>query len=145
MTRKKYDEDFTKIAGKLLVDVRDLVEWGVETGHTTHEQFRLTVAARRELATKLIDNGMSQRDAAKALGVSKSTLHDDVSGNRTENARKPGKRAQPEPDEPVEGDTAVDGEWLLDKLRFLLGHVRSLPKQEVLTMLEKVTKEVQKW
>jgi hypothetical protein len=38
--------------------------------------------------------------------------------------------------------TRPDKEWLLDKLRFLLGHVRHLPKEEVIAALERVTKEV---
>jgi hypothetical protein len=58
---------------------RDLVDWGVEGGHTTPEQLRLTVEARREQATKMIESGLSQRQAAKALGVSQSTIRDDVS------------------------------------------------------------------
>jgi N6-adenosine-specific RNA methylase IME4 len=75
------DEDnaFTKIAGKLLTNVRDLVDWGIEGGHTTAERLRLTVAARREMAAKLIEAGVSQRDAAKALGVSKSAINRDLS------------------------------------------------------------------
>jgi hypothetical protein len=29
------DEVFTRIAGKLLTGMRDLVDWGIEEGHTT--------------------------------------------------------------------------------------------------------------
>jgi transposase len=72
------DETFTKIAGKLLTDVRDLVGWGIEEGHTTEDQLRLTVQARRETAAKLVEGGMSQREAAKALGVSHQTLGRDL-------------------------------------------------------------------
>jgi N6-adenosine-specific RNA methylase IME4 len=75
---KKHDENFTKIAGKLLTDVRDLVDWGIEGGHTTADQLRLTVAARREAASKLIEGGLSQRQAAKVLGVHHSTIQDDL-------------------------------------------------------------------
>lgn len=76
--KKQTDDLFTKIAGKLLTDVRDLVGWGIEGGHTTAEQLRLTIAARRETATKLVKGGMSQRQAAKALGVDKRTIGRDV-------------------------------------------------------------------
>jgi N6-adenosine-specific RNA methylase IME4 len=77
---KKQDaaDAFTKIAGKILTDVRDLVDWGVETGHTTQDKLRLTVAARKETAAKLIEGGMSQRQAAKALGVGEATVRRDL-------------------------------------------------------------------
>ena len=61
------DDAFTKIAGKLLTGVRDLVDWGIEGGHTSQERLRLTVSARREEAFKLIEGGLSQRQAAKVL------------------------------------------------------------------------------
>lgn len=88
------DDTFTKIAGKLLTNVRDLVGWGIEGGHTTAEQLRLTVAARRETAAKLIDAGMSQREVAKALGVSKSAINRDVSQNGTEASRTGSTKAE---------------------------------------------------
>jgi hypothetical protein len=68
---------FTKIAGKLLTDVRDLVGWGIEEGHTTEDQLRLTVQARAETTAKMIAAGMSQRAVAKALGVGKGTVQRD--------------------------------------------------------------------
>jgi N6-adenosine-specific RNA methylase IME4/predicted XRE-type DNA-binding protein len=69
---------FTKIAGKLLTNVRDLVDWGVAEGHTTVEQLRLTVAARREVAKKLVEDGLSQRQAAKVLQVDQATVSRDL-------------------------------------------------------------------
>ena len=57
---------------------------GIEGGHTSQDRLRLTVAARREEAAKLIESGLSQRQAAKVLGVSKSALNRDVSQNGTE-------------------------------------------------------------
>jgi N6-adenosine-specific RNA methylase IME4 len=98
----KNGDDFTKIAGKLLTNIRDLVDWGIEGGHTTAEQLRLTVAARREMATKLIEAGVSQRDAAKALGVNRKTIQRDVGQNvpksKTKSATKAERRAQRELD-----------------------------------------------
>jgi N6-adenosine-specific RNA methylase IME4 len=97
----KQDEDaFTKIAGKLLTNVRDLVDWGIEEGHTTAEQLRLTIAARRETAVKLVEGGMSQRQAAKALGVGLGTVQRDLtqSGSESDPKRvtKADRRAQRE-------------------------------------------------
>src|SRR4029077_20646307 len=52
-----------------------------EEGHTTQEKLRLTVAARRETAAKLVEGGMSQRQAAEALGVGKGTIQRDLDRN----------------------------------------------------------------
>jgi N6-adenosine-specific RNA methylase IME4 len=93
-------DEFTKIAGKLLTNVRDLVDWGIDEGHTTEERLRLTVTARRESAAKLIKGGMSQRQAAKALGVSHTQVAKDLApklpndGNKV--ATKADRRAQRE-------------------------------------------------
>jgi len=96
------DETFTKIASKLLTGVRDLVDWGIEGGHTTAQRLRLTVEARREVAAQMVAAGVSQRDTAKALGVSQSTVRDDVSGNRAKPSKdystKAERRAQRELD-----------------------------------------------
>src|SRR6185369_11065430 len=94
-------DEFTKIAGKLLTNVRDLVGWGIEGGHTTAEQLRLTVAARREMAAKLIEAGVSQRDTAKALGVSRGAIQRDLGGSEkstsgSEKSTKSDRRAQRE-------------------------------------------------
>lgn len=73
------DDRFTKILTDLALSTKDLAEWGYETGNTTPEKFKLTIAARREAAIKLVKSGMSQRDAAKVLGVSQKTIDRDVS------------------------------------------------------------------
>ena len=88
------DDVFTKIAGKLLTNVRDLVHWGIEEGHTTVEQLRLTVAARRETAAKLIEGGMSQRQAAKLLGVSHTQIQKDVAPNVPKSGKKVATKAE---------------------------------------------------
>ena len=75
------DEQFTKIASALLTGVRDLVGWGIDGGHTTTDKLRLTVEARRETALKLIEGGMSQRQAAKTLGVGLGTVQRDLTRN----------------------------------------------------------------
>jgi N6-adenosine-specific RNA methylase IME4 len=88
------DDAFTKIAGKLLTNVRDLVDWGIEEGHTTAEQLRLTVAARRETATKLIEAGMSQRQAAKVLGVDHKTVQRDLAQDAPPSGEKRATKAE---------------------------------------------------
>lgn len=100
--KKRTDDVFTKIAGKLLTDVRDLVGWGIDGGHTTAEQLRLTVTARRETAAKLIEGGMSQRRAAKMLGVDHKTVQRDLAQDAPlsgeKRATKAERRAQRELD-----------------------------------------------
>ncbi len=88
------DDTFTKIAGHLLTNVRDLVDWGVEGGHTTQEQLRLTVSARREEAAKLVDGGMTQRAAAKVLGVSQTQIARDLNPNGSETNQKGSTKAE---------------------------------------------------
>jgi hypothetical protein len=75
-------------------------DWGIEEGHTTQEQLRLTIEARREKTKELIDAGMSQRQAAKALGVGLGTVQRDLiqSGSESDPKRvtKADRRAQRE-------------------------------------------------
>jgi transposase len=51
-----------------------LVDWGVESGQIDEQQLRLTIEARREKARELVDSGLSQRQAAKVLGVDQKTI-----------------------------------------------------------------------
>jgi N6-adenosine-specific RNA methylase IME4 len=88
------DERFTKIASGLLVGVRNLVDWGIEEGHTTADKLRLTIQARRETATKLIEAGLSQRQAAKVLGVDEGTVRNDLRKNSAEGAENPRTKAE---------------------------------------------------
>lgn len=49
---------------------------------------RWTIAARKEAAAKLIEGGMSQRQAAKVLGVSHTTILNDVANNLPKGGKK---------------------------------------------------------
>ncbi len=82
--RRMSDKRFTAIAGNLLGDLRDLSLWGIEEGLTTMAELRLTIPARQEKAKELVASGLSLRQAAKALGVGKSTVDRDVSHDGTE-------------------------------------------------------------
>jgi N6-adenosine-specific RNA methylase IME4 len=61
-----------------LESCKELVDWGVIEGLTTHAKLRLSIDARQEMVGRLIDAGMSQRDAAKALNVDKRTVGRDL-------------------------------------------------------------------
>jgi hypothetical protein len=67
---KRVPPSIRRVASNLLLNVRDLVNWGIESGNTTPEKIRLTVAARREAAQKLIEGGMSQAPSGEAVGGS---------------------------------------------------------------------------
>jgi N6-adenosine-specific RNA methylase IME4 len=51
----------------------------VDEGHVDPERLRLTVAARKEAVVQLHVKGLSVRQIAAAVGVPKSTVHDDLS------------------------------------------------------------------
>jgi N6-adenosine-specific RNA methylase IME4 len=51
----------------------------VDEGHVDPERLRLTVAARKEAVVRLRVKGLSVRQIAAAVGVPKSTVHDDLS------------------------------------------------------------------
>jgi transposase len=62
---------------------------------------RITKSERRaEREDELVEGGMSQREAAKAQGVSQSTVRDDVSRKSSKSSRnqqpKPSRRAERE-------------------------------------------------
>jgi N6-adenosine-specific RNA methylase IME4 len=86
------DAKFTKVAAKVLEATRDLCDWGVAKGLTTHEKLRLSISDRQAMVGRLIDAGMSQRDAAKALGVDKRTVGRDLGRNAPKSGAHAPKR-----------------------------------------------------
>jgi N6-adenosine-specific RNA methylase IME4 len=83
------DETLTKLTGNVIAAVSAQVRHLVDVGLVEPDKLRLTIEARREKAKELVESGMSVRNAAAALRIPKSTLHDDVSGSRTQNIREP--------------------------------------------------------
>jgi N6-adenosine-specific RNA methylase IME4 len=78
------DETLTKLTGNVIAAVSAQVRHLVDAGLVEPDKLRLTIEARREKAKELTAAGMSQRDAATALGISKSALNRDVSHSGTE-------------------------------------------------------------
>jgi hypothetical protein len=74
------DEKFTKIAAGLLTNVRDLVDWGVDGGHTTTDRLRLTVEARKEAVSELHKQGLSTRQIGAVVGATHTTVRRDLVG-----------------------------------------------------------------
>ena len=77
------DDKFTRIAAGLLTNARDLVDWGIDGGHTTPDQLRLAVIPRKEKARELKAEGLSIREIAAVLNEPKSTIHDDLKASET--------------------------------------------------------------
>jgi len=57
---------------------RGFYDYGIKRGLATPEDMKLTIAARQKTAQTLVNGGMSQRQAAKALGVDPKTIRNDV-------------------------------------------------------------------
>lgn len=71
-------KDFTGIYRGLIIGMKDLGQWGSDEGHLDVSKLQLTIGARREEAKRLVDGGMSERAAAKVLGVERSTIQRDL-------------------------------------------------------------------
>jgi len=100
----KINAEFTKGLGQVLSGAKALYDFGVEKGFTTPKEMRLTVMARQAEAKKLIASGVSRRQAAKVLGVSRQTVQNDVKG--VKKVAKNGKKV----------DTPQKEEKLLDQI-----------------------------
>jgi N6-adenosine-specific RNA methylase IME4 len=73
------DQKLTKLTGNMIAAVSAQVRHLVDEGLVDPEKLRLTIEARREKVKKLVDGGLSQRQAAKAIGVNVSTVSRDLS------------------------------------------------------------------
>jgi DNA invertase Pin-like site-specific DNA recombinase len=82
------DNDFTKLLGDHLVNAKGFYDWGIQRGLTKPEDIRLTIEARRGTARALVDGGLSQREAAKVLGVSEGTVRNDLRNDFAESAQE---------------------------------------------------------
>jgi hypothetical protein len=82
-----------KPIAKLLEAVRDVIDRDVALKLYAPEDLRLTVEKRQAVAKALIASGVSERNAARALGVGRATVRRDV-----------GKLQQPGPNRP-EGES----------------------------------------
>jgi N6-adenosine-specific RNA methylase IME4 len=88
------DPVLTKALGTMLSGARGITEWAVDKGLVDPEKLRLTVAAFRGEAKRLVDSGMSERQAAKALGVPRSTLKSRLVENGPKTGRKSTTKAE---------------------------------------------------
>jgi hypothetical protein len=91
----KLNDKITKSLGDLLVAVRDHTDSLVTENIVKADALRLTIAARAEEAQRLVDSGMSQRGAAKVLGVDKRTIGRDLGHNAPECGAKSPSDSQP--------------------------------------------------
>lgn len=82
-----------KPIAKLLEAVRAVMNRDVQLGLYQPDTLRLTVESRKRIAVAMIEGGVSEREAAKALGVSKTAIRNDIgkdgSGHKvTKNGQK---------------------------------------------------------
>lgn len=82
------DPEFTKLLSDHMINAKGFYDYGIDRGLTSPDDLRLTIEKRKERAKELVDGGMSQRDVAKTLGVSKSQVNRDLSQNGTESVPK---------------------------------------------------------
>lgn len=79
------DEKLTKLTGNVIAAVSAQVRHLVDVGLVEPDRLRLTIEARREKVKALTDAGLSQREAAEALGISRGALRNDLGHFSPEN------------------------------------------------------------
>jgi DNA-directed RNA polymerase specialized sigma24 family protein len=83
----------------------------MEKGEIT-TSFRLTIPERKRQAKMLVASGMSNREAAEALGVDEKTVRRDLGAdncrNNADNCRTPPANPNPDPPASSEGDLDDD-------------------------------------
>jgi transposase len=116
-------------ARRKATNVRDLVNWGFDTGNTTPEKLKLTVAARKDAAVKLVGSGMSHSQAAKVLGVERSTISKDVKNSQEDGEKFTAKEAEVKASNaklklvksaPIDGQygtIVIDPPWDMEKIK----------------------------
>jgi Trp operon repressor len=85
---------------KLLEAVRAVVDRDLELGLYQPDTLRLTIEARKKIATAMIEGGASERDAAKALGVDRSTIRRDAGKLKQAGSSRPKAGSSRPDDEP---------------------------------------------
>jgi hypothetical protein len=98
--------------------MRDLVDWGVEGGHTTPDQLRLAVIPRKAIP-ELKKQGLSNRKIAKLTGVSDMTVGRDLAATNVAksatNVAPPKLRSAPGEFETI----VIDPPWPMTKIERL--------------------------
>jgi N6-adenosine-specific RNA methylase IME4 len=84
------DKALAKDYVDLLVSAKSIGQRLIDKGIIDAQDVRLTIAARKEAAVKLVESGVSQRRVAKMLGVDQSTVRADL-GLRDNPSKSEGK------------------------------------------------------
>ena len=101
-----------KPIAKLLEAVRGVVDRDIKLGLYEGEDLRLTIEARKEAVKQLADQGLSNRQIAKAVGADEATVRRDKgAANAAKSAANaaPSKTSKPKKTEPVAHDDCEDG------------------------------------
>jgi len=123
-----------KPIGKLLEAVHDVVKRDLALKLYAPEDLRLTIAKRKEVTQAYIASGMSQREAAQALGVDQSTIRRDLGknlaskrrGDEDKNTSKSKPSASNRRDENRDGQGQQKKDWRVEETRRLLGEAKKL-------------------
>ena len=99
-----------KPIGKLLEAVHDVVERDLALKLYEPKHLRLTIAKRKEVAQVYIASGMSQREAALALGVNQSTIQRDLGKKK-----QPGRANSPDEGKKTSNKSEPSGANSLDE------------------------------
>jgi len=122
------DKEFVKLLGTHILNAKGFYDYGIKRGLATPEDMKLTIAARQKTAQTLVNGGMSQRQAAKALGVDPKTIRNDVgkkspgSGEKVPTTKPKKKSKVVSADDPIQ--EPYDADCITDQQRWewSLGH-----------------------
>lgn len=79
----KQDDLFTRSWATVISAVKDHHDLQLDRGLINEDKLRLTIMERQRQARALVDAGVSQRKAAKALGVDPKTVRNDLAGKKS--------------------------------------------------------------
>ena len=119
-----------------LNNTKKLADCGMEKGEIT-TSFRLTIPERKRQAKMLVASGMSNREAAEALGVSEGTVRNDLSADKLrKNAQElrtppanPPASSEGDPDDDVPDQMTVRERFLRAMIADNLIGLDQLPKK----------------
>jgi hypothetical protein len=96
----KTDHEFNRLLANQFLTTKGFYDYGVARGLTDPDEFRMSIEKRKKVARQMVDSGMSRRGAAKALGVSRQTVLNDLGDNKVvRNGKKVVAPPEPMPTE----------------------------------------------